>query len=168
MTVSEFFTKYNGRPIDFDGYYGNQCMDLYNQYNKEVVGAPRVIAPLAHEVWTKNLYPTNFYTKIANTPNGIPQKGDIVIWSKYANGGPGHIAVYYDGDVMQFRSFDQNWPTGSYCHFQPHNYNYVLGWLRPKVSVNNPEKLISSTQIRTILDGPGSDGDKLIKIRALL
>ena len=31
-----------------------------------------------------------------------------------------------------FTSFDQNWPTGSPSHKQLHDYNGVVGWLRPK------------------------------------
>lgn len=164
MTASDFFTKYNGRGIDFDRYYGFQCMDLYQQYNKEVVGGPRIASPTAEKVWTSNLYPKEFYTKIANTPSGVPQKGDVIIWNKYANGGPGHIAVYYDGDVMNFRSFDQNWPTGSVCHFQPHNYNYVLGWLRPK-KAQPVDKL---TQIRQVAFGGDNDADARYKIKQIL
>jgi hypothetical protein len=35
--------------------------------------------------------------------------------------------------MSSFTSFDQNWPTGSCCHFQYHeNYDGVIGWLRPK------------------------------------
>lgn len=172
MTASDFFNKYNNIGIDFDGFYGWQCMDLWQQYNKEVVGGPRVNSPYAKDVWEKNLYPTAFYNKIANTPDGVPAKGDVVIWSGAANGGPGHIAVFYGGDVWQFTSFDQNWPTGSKCHFQKHNYNYVYGWLRPKV-INNPtpppltdsQKL---AKIKEIAYGPGSGDEKIDRIKAIL
>lgn len=170
MTVSEFFTKYNGRGIDFDGYYGFQCMDLWQQYNKEVVGGPRIAAPYAKDVWAKNLYPKDFYTKIANTPNGVPQKGDVIIWSGAANGGFGHIAVYYDGNVWNFRSFDQNWPTGSWCHFQPHNYNYVYGWLRPKKAT--PPAPIGDDglllKVQQVMNGGGNSTEKIAKIREIV
>ena len=160
MTVQEYFDKYNGKGIDFDNFYGFQCMDVYQQYNKEVVGANTIAVGMAADVW--NNYPKDFYTRIANTPTGVPLKGDVVIWNKSLNG-VGHIAIFKEGDVNTFTSMDQNWPTGSKCHFQSHNYNFVIGWLRPRTK----DKLISSSQILSILNGAGSDGDKLIKIRQL-
>lgn len=169
MTTSEFFTKWNGKSLDFDGFYGYQCMDLYQQYNKDVVVAPYVPSPFAKDVW--NNYPKNFYTRIANTPNGVPQKGDVVIWGGGVNGGAGHIAVFYQGNVYSFTSFDQNW-NGQYCHFQSHNYNYVLGWLRPKATGQpTPPQPISDSQFRQktkdiILSGD-IDSVKITKIKAL-
>ena len=162
MTYQEFKNKYNGRPLDFDGFYGYQCMDLAQFYNKEVVNGARLMGN-AKDVW--DTYPQDKYTKIANTPTGVPLKGDIVIWKGMPGNQYGHIAVFDNGNVNSFVSFDQNWPVGSYCHLQNHNYNYVLGWLHPKqVPV---EKQISSTQLLGIINGAGSDGDKLLKIRTL-
>lgn len=129
MNLQEFIQKYNGKGVDFDGYYGFQCMDLYQQYNKEVVGGPHIPAN-ASEVWSN--YPKDLYTKIENEPNNFPNLGDVVIWNNQAGGGFGHIAVCVDANSSFFTSFDQNWPPGSVSHLQSHNYNNVLGWLRPK------------------------------------
>ena len=135
MSIQEFFDKYNGKLVDFDGFYGGQCMDVYQQYNKEVVGGPHIPAN-AYEVWDR--YPTDFYHRIDNAPEGVPQKGDVVIWNRNTGGGYGHIAVFSEGDANSFISFDQNWPVGSVCHLQSHNYNNVIGWLTPK---NLPQPL---------------------------
>jgi len=135
MTIDDFFNKYNNKGIDFDGYYGFQCMDLYQQFNKEVVGGPHIAANAA-DVWTK--YPKDLYVKVTNAANNFPIKGDVVIWNKNAGGGFGHIAVCYTGDSNKFVSFDQNWPIGSVCHFQSHSYTHVFGWLRPKSTVVTP------------------------------
>ena len=130
MTYSEFVKKYNGLGIDFDGYYGFQCMDLAHQYAVEVIGKDIPSAPGAKDVWSKTV---TGYEKIPNTPTGVPQQGDIVIWGSDA--GPyGHIAVFDHGDVNGFVSFDQNWPVNSLSHLQNHSYKGVLGWLRPKVA----------------------------------
>lgn len=133
MTISEFFNKWSGKGIDFDYFYGFQCMDLVHQYAVEVVGVDIPAAPAAKDVWLKE---TPGYTKIPNTPTGVPLKGDIVIWG-VGVGAYGHIAVFEKGDINTFTSFDQNWPVNSLCHFQQHNYTGVLGWLRPK-TVPNP------------------------------
>lgn len=134
ITADQFFVKYNLKYIDYDGYYGYQCMDLYRQFVKEVYGcqqSPPVRG--AANVWTT--YNSTFFDRIPNGPVNYPQKGDIIIWDTRAGGGFGHIAIAMDARSYDFNSFDQNWPVGSRCHKQPHNYKYVLGWLTPKKKV---------------------------------
>jgi hypothetical protein len=139
MTYEEFVNKYNGKGIDFDGYYGFQCMDLAHQYAVEVVGKDFAPAPAAKDVWAQN---PEGYDKISNTPDNAPQKGDIIIWG--VGVGPfGHIAICDDATELSFISFDQNWPINSLCHLQNHNYNGVLGWFHPQSSAILPQ---NSTQ----------------------
>ena len=133
MTIKEFFQKYNGIGVDFDGYYGFQCVDLYRQYVKEVLNfeqSPSLGNDGAYKIWDN--YRKSDFDSIGNTPQAVPQLGDIIIWSKSARLPYGHISVFNYGDVNSFVSFDQNFPTGSTCHFQNHNYEGILGWLRPK------------------------------------
>jgi hypothetical protein len=130
MTYNEFLNKYNNQPIDFDGHYGYQCMDLYRQYVKEVLEFPQSPGVKgAVNVW--GTYLKDHFTAIKNTPTGIPTKGDILIWDQGV-GEFGHIAIFVAGDANSFTSFDQNWPLGSNCHYQLHNYQGVIGWLHPK------------------------------------
>jgi hypothetical protein len=134
MTLEEFIKKYTGKYIDWDGVYGAQCVDLYRFYCKEVLEVPQSPPiPGAADIW--NNYLTAYFDKITNTPEGVPTKGDVMIWSKNTGGGYGHVAIFYDGTVSKFRSFDQNWPTGSPCQLVSHYYKNVLGWLRPKGGV---------------------------------
>ncbi len=134
MTYDEFLAKWNGKLCDFDGYYGYQCMDLAHQFAVEVNGQDIPAAPAAKDVWTKE---SPGYEKFENTPEAVPEKGDIIIWGVEV--GPyGHIAVFDHGDVNGFVSFDQNWPINSSCHLQNHNYKGVLGWLRPHVVATPP------------------------------
>lgn len=131
MNAQEFFTKYDGKIIDFDGVYGGQCVDLYRRYVKEVLGftqSPPVVG--AADIW--DTYLKDRFDRIENTPTGVPQLGDILIWNKNAGGGFGHVGVFSEGTANSFRSFDQNWPSGSPCHIQGHYYTNVLGWLRPQ------------------------------------
>lgn len=135
MTIQQFFDKYNNKGIDFDNYYGFQCMDLAHQYAVEVVGFDFAPAPAAKDVWNQN---PKGYIKIKNTPDGVPVRGDIIIWGT-AVGPFGHIAIFDHGDSNSFVSFDQNWPINSLCHFQNHNYTGVLGWLHPKSTPTTPQ-----------------------------
>ena len=133
LTPDQFFGKYDQKGIDFDGYYGFQCVDLYRQYVKECLDLPQSPGVTgAKDIWTT--YLKKYFDRIDNTLTAIPIKGDIIIWGEGA-GAWGHVAICKDGEQLKFTSFDQNWPVNSVCHFQPHNYNNVLGWLRVKPPV---------------------------------
>ena len=166
MTVNEFFSKYNGKFTDYDGYYGNQCMDLYRQYVKECLEYPQS-KPVtgAADVWSS--YLPDYYERIENTIMGVPQEGDIVIWNKNAGGGFGHIAIYHLGDINNFISFDQNWPVGSACHFQNHNYTNVLGWLRPKKFIEKPTEIIKDEKTKIELGKIGEEDYGIQELQAI-
>lgn len=133
MTIQSFFDAYEGLWIEStsigDSGSRDQCVDLWRVYNLRVIGGPNVTGN-AVDYWTN--FPTDFYDKIPNTPTGVPKLGDVMIWG--TNYGTwGHIAVCTDiADTKGFTSFDQNDPGKSPCHYQPHNYTGVLGWLRPR------------------------------------
>jgi hypothetical protein len=140
MTLKEFIQRYNGKKVDFDNYAGGQCVDLARFYWRDVLGIsqPRGVAG-AKDFWTN--YDTdpnlkNNFTKIPNTRELIPQKGDVVIWGS-SYGKWGHIAIATEGTIDNFSAFSQNDPTGtkSIIKYYP-NFNGVLGVLRPK-SPNN-------------------------------
>lgn len=142
MTIQEFFQAYEGLWIEStsigDSGSRDQCVDLWRVYNLRVIGGPNVTGN-AVDYWTN--FPIDFYDKIPNDSiDDVPRLGDVIIWgTKY---GPyGHIAVCTDiADTKGFTSFDQNDPAKSPCHFQPHTYSGVLGWLRPKkLPVDTPE-----------------------------
>lgn len=138
MTYTEFINKHKGKGVDYDGTAGVQCVDLAKCYMHEVFGMNPGTWGDAH------CYFDNFnnipalkanFTRIANTPSFVPQKGDIMVWaSSLSKGGWGHIAICTgEGNTTYFYSYDQNW-TGKHdaCTRIKHNYNHVLGVLRPK------------------------------------
>lgn len=127
MTFDELIQQYNGKGIDWDGYYGYQCFDLAHFYAVKVVGKDIPAKPAAKDLWNVEI---TGYKKIANTPDGVPQKGDIIIWGT-GIGAWGHVAIFVAGNTSSFTSFDQNFPTGSLCHIQQHDYTGVLGWFHP-------------------------------------
>lgn len=137
MTHAEFINKYRGKYVEYaDASNRYQCVDLMRLYIKEVWG----IDPYTVErgLTAKQIYlnsSTNSkIVKIDNTPNGIPQKGDLVFWGWYlgVTGWAGHVAVYDSGDLYNIISFDQNYPTYTPCHLQRHSYKGVMGWLRKR------------------------------------
>ena len=133
MNFGDFIIKYSGQPVDTDGAYGYQCMDLMHKFKYDVLNLldPTLLqAPAAKYVYLNfRAEWGTYFEKIPNTPTGVPKAGDIVLW----NGIDGHVAIFVNGNVMDFISFDQNFPVGSLPHTQYHNYYNVLGWLRKRV-----------------------------------
>ncbi len=137
MTLSEFIKKYEKKTVDFDGAYSGQCVDLFNQYLVDVLGIKNPIQQFpvasAYQIYGYAKNNTSFVC-IPNDPTAIPQAGDIIIWNQGV-GPHGHVGVYVEGDVMSFRSFEQNWNGVQKCIIVNHPYDHVTGWLRPKRNV---------------------------------
>lgn len=128
MSLHEFIKKYNNKFVEAGGSPNalNQCVDLVNQYIAEILGLPKILGTDANNLHRKA---GSKYTWIPNTPTNKPKNGDIIIWSL---GKWGHTGIFVEGNNITFKSFDQNYPKGTPSHIQSHNYNNVLGWLRPK------------------------------------
>jgi len=146
INFDDFIKKYAGVGIDVDNYpAGNlfQCMDLMHRFCQETLGLEdlRILAaPNAKTVYLNfsNVFGHELFEKIDNTPTGVPLKGDIVF---YNWGADGHVDVFIQGDVNSFRSFSQNFPTGSKSIVVNHpNYVGVLGWLRLKPTTDWKKK----------------------------
>jgi len=129
MTLDQLIAKYSGKFVEVAGSADAkfQCVDAANLYLRDVLNLPII-------QWTNaNDFPSHpiakeHFTYIKNTPFGVPEKGDLIIWDGTQWG---HIAIFISGDVNWFTSWDQNWPVGSVCHKVNHSYTNVVGWLRP-------------------------------------
>lgn len=167
MNIDQFIAKYLGKQVDFDGAYGGQCVDLFRQYNKEVLNIPQPKGVTgAADFWSNHNTDVNLsasFIKISNTPDFIPIAGDVMIWTrKY---GPyGHIAIVTKADINQFTCFSQNDPTGQPCILKTYKYTNVYGVLRPKVLITtgtmpentNLQKVLTYYKVKTT--------DELIKM----
>ena len=134
MTLKDFIKKYENKTVDFDGAYGGQCVDLFNQYIKEVWGIKEPIKEFpvasAYQLFDKAKAKPNFITQL-NGPNDVPKAGDVIIWNQGV-GPHGHVGIYVDGDVMKFNCFEQNWNNIQKCVKNSHSYNNITGWFRLK------------------------------------
>jgi hypothetical protein len=93
----------------------------------------------AHQIYNNfGTFQSQYFDRIKNTSDYIPQKGDIVIWDAGLNGGMGHVAIATgEGNANTFKSFDQNWnPADWIPRVIAHDYDTgpVLGALRLKVT----------------------------------
>ena len=137
MNPDQFFTKYNGKYIDYDKVWGFQCTDEMRQYIKEVDNfAPYTAVPVsgnAKDIF-KNFVSNKYYSKILNSPTNAPQKGDLVFWGFYplVTGWAGHVAVCSVANGMNMVTFDQNYGNPKFCKFVAHSYKGVMGWLHKK------------------------------------
>lgn len=106
MTYKEFVNKYNGKYIDFDGYYGPQCHDLGQFYFTEVLGLPSSILSGSGLVSNMLKQPKKavMLQYFDEVPINRMQQGDVVIWDY------GHIAIYdhYEASTDKCYFFSQN------------------------------------------------------------
>lgn len=122
-------------------------MDLMHQYVVEVLGQTdgRILAaPAAKDVWNTNVYGKDKFDAIPNTPTGVPQKGDIILFGTEV-GQYGHVAIVISADVNTVTTFDQNWNGHQYCEKITHKYGGaqgVLGWLRFKGQPASGEEMV--------------------------
>lgn len=134
--------------VDTDGYYGKQCVDLYNSFMKEVVGLDgNTGADRAKNILNNNYVMENV-ERIDNYPEFVPEKGDIAV---FTGGEFGHVAICLGiGNVNYFKSLDQNWNLGGELMTVNHNYFTFapLVFLRPK----NQTNILDLKPVETVAD----------------
>lgn len=131
----KYFAERIGKGLDYDKYASIQCFDLANDYSVNLIGGKPFIGMSAYEIYTNyaNQPSKELYERIPNTPEFVPIKGDIMVWGQ-SLGKHGHVAICNgEGDTTWFNSYDQNWGGNNEpVTLIKHNYNHVLGVLRPK------------------------------------
>lgn len=135
IPFDKYFAERLGKPIDYDKCYGVTCFDLANDYSVNLIGGKAFVGGSAYEIYTNydNQPAHELYERIPNTPEFVPIKGDIMVWGQDI-GKWGHVAICNgNGDTTWFDSYEQNW-RGQHepVELIRHNYNAVLGVLRPK------------------------------------
>lgn len=95
----DWVKSYEGRGIDYDGAYGNQCVDLIKAYY-DYLGVTPVRGNA--NTYTYNALPDGW----ERIQGAEPQPGDILV---YTGGAYGHVAIYTGNN----ESYHQNW-GGSY------------------------------------------------------
>ena len=168
-SFDEFYDTYLGKAIDYDGVAGVQCVDVADQYLKDLFDITGVWVNGARDLYNNfNSYPAlvKNFNRIPNTRDLVVQKGDIVIW----NGGSwGHVAIGTgEGNIDWFNSIEQNTlgkhePTQLVKHYFAgtggnDGCNPVLGVLRAK----DQSKVLGKTKTSTPATTPASDTAKTV------
>lgn len=104
-----------GSGLDYDGAYGNQCVDFIYYYYSYLGVSP--VGGNACD-YSSNALPSG-WTRISS--NITPQPGDIAVWKSYYNDGvystgwAGHISVVVSGNSSTFNTIHQNFNGYTTC-----------------------------------------------------
>lgn len=135
MKMDKWVEANLGKGIDYDGAYGVQCVDIAKHFIKNVLGVTPQSIGNAIEYYNKrktSKYLTSNFKWISNTPEFVPQKGDLCVFT--SKSGNGHISIATgEGTTSYFYSYDQNYPKAKHEPMTKikHSYNSFLGVLRP-------------------------------------
>lgn len=130
-----YLASLKGKGWDFDNAFGWQCFDLANFYWNYITGGGRLAGYYAKDIPFKNNF-NGLATVHKNTPDFLPQKGDIVVWNGNYGGGAGHVAIVWSANLNNFVSLDQNWWGGGrnkteVAQFITHSYDFPMYFIRP-------------------------------------
>lgn len=104
MEFIDFINKYIKTKVDYDKFYGPQCVDLFRQYCQDVLEVPHTGAVegakdlyLKYDTLPKEVQ----YFKRCKGYAGI-KNGDVAIWDQTKTNKYGHVAIvlYKDGSNL--------------------------------------------------------------------
>jgi hypothetical protein len=152
--VEEWLNTADGVPMDPDGAYGNQCVDLVDAYGAAIFGVPWNVC-VGGVVGAKQLLdaaPDKYWIRLDNNPadpNLLPPRGAVVVTSGDDLNQWGHTYVVLSADVngadaMQQDGFAEprqfvngGWYSAKPAHkarlpWEARGMGYTLGWLIPR------------------------------------
>ena len=95
MDLLEFVQRHVKTKVDFDGAYGAQCVDLFRQYCKDVLGVPRTEsvkgAKDLAERYRENPIEKGAFCLI--TDSRSCKAGDVAVWGATKANPYGHVAI---------------------------------------------------------------------------
>lgn len=129
--VDAFKTKWLGKAADYDGAYGAQCVDLFNFYNRDVIGATRAAVSYAYQLY--DVYDSSKYTRVS--ASSAPKKGDVAVYASTTpgSGGAGHVALVLGTSGSSLVVLQQNANGRMYVTQDNASKSNLRGYLRPKV-----------------------------------
>ncbi len=169
-TYKEFIKNHLGRGVDVDGTAGVQCVDLIKAYLSEVFGikagswgdARYYYERFKDKSWGGYNKMNKAFVRIENTPDFVPQKGDICVWGPDVSSShnSGHISIANGtGNTSYFYSHDQNW-NGKPMKAVKHSYKAFYGVLRPRnqslITGEGSGRYVVTASALNVRNGPGT------------
>ena len=123
MTLKRFICTYINKKVDFDNKFGFQCVDLYRQYCKDVLGIPQTPAvDGAKDIWEK-------HGSLKQSKDSFTV-GDILIYGATPSNKYGHVCILVSLlDTDTFVVFEQNGFEQSGAKLTVRNTTNLLGSL---------------------------------------
>lgn len=164
LSLDQFVDKYNGKSVDYDKQYREQCVDLFNFYNSEVVGAPFIGTPKTNGA--RDLFEVDSATRRAYynvvDKSAVVKAGDVLVYGEPFGRAIvagktifyGHVRIAIDGK----RAIEQNARIAYKTTIDTFTKTGLLGILRPKIfaiketpQTDNPPK--ENKNKHTIVNG---------------
>lgn len=179
--ANKFIADNNGKSLEAEDPSAlDQCMDEAFKYC-DALGIDRATIrhQYAHQIWDQATDLTRqHFDLFANTPDFIPQVGDIAVFKVTIGIPVGHVAIVAPGsDVNNLVTFDQNWDTAHYHHTDPQgnwipycrlviHYQYYgcVGFLRPKLAVAAASDDVLINQIQQIANSSQAPHDRINQV----
>ena len=170
--AKEFIKTLNGKMWDYDGAYGAQCFDLANVYWDKLFGHG-LKGQGAKDIPNANNFKGEAHV-YNNTASFKAKNGDLVVFNSNYGGGYGHVAIVVngnsDGNLMQFKSLDQNWYGGGESMTEPaqyivHNYDFPMWFIRPIFKKESKTKKSTQSATKTTEKKKEAPKKKPIKLK---
>lgn len=153
ISVQQFVENYKGKSVDFDHVWNEQCVDLFNFYNRDVVGGKWFGTPVTHGA--RDLYEVASARRdevfAVLPPTMELQIGDAIIYGEpygrvVENGVTkylGHVRIY----IGSGQTIEQNGRVAYTTTITPLTTKGMIGILRPKRFINNssPQNVPTNT-----------------------
>ena len=159
-TLDDFISKYKvGKSYAYNGTYKGECVSLVKCFIDEVLDKTPQAIGNAKDYWAKRngAYLKGIFTPIANTPDFVPQRGDVFVRT---SGVYGHIGIVLNATKDYFYTIEQNYNGCRVIKNIKHTDWRNINFLRPKnqsniksasskFTVGKPCTLTTNVKIRT-------------------
>ena len=146
--------------VDTDGYYGKQCMDLYNHYCTNVIETQGNMGADYAKNLLSNSNVSKYFKVVKNYGDYIPPKGAVALWQGFSYG---HVAIVLEANLMSFKSIDQNWTGRRELSEVTHNYTsgtplyFLEPYNRKNIDDECPFLVKITADALNIRTGPGTN-----------
>lgn len=121
--------------VDYDGYYGAQCVDLYREYCKVMYGITDL--EMLGEGGARDIYlkysefpnERRYFVQLDAKKHSFAKSGDIAIWDKTETNPYGHVAIVVDDQVQDILVLEQDGFKQDGCKLALRSKDNLLGYL---------------------------------------
>lgn len=140
MTLTQFVNNYFNDKVDYDKAFGSQCVDLFRQYTKDVVGYTKHTGPCSTTGGAVDLYKD--YNKMPNEQEAYeriktksPKPGDVCVFDSTKTNPYGHVAICLGSRKSFIIVLEQDGYRQDGVKVRCWSNSNLLGVLRPKSSI---------------------------------